>query len=199
MHFPMSTFSWWCDRKGEINSTRSGLRRVGRRARVLFLSVLARGALCFKPAACGPAMEWLSSQWESRDREALPWNRRRAHWMLATVLWQVFFFFWPGPCLKTLLILLQFCFCFMFWLFGHKAWGWDFSSPTRQWACTPALEGKAVTTGAQGKFRCVWFWVWWDQWGTSGRSLGQKKQATFWIWGLSCLGSPVTWDTALEC
>ena len=47
--------------KEEINSTRSGLMRVGRRARVPFLSVLA---LCFKPAAYGPAMEWLlSGQW----------------------------------------------------------------------------------------------------------------------------------------
>ena len=29
----------------------------------------------------------------------------------------------PGPFLKSLLNLLQYCFCFMFWFFGHEACG----------------------------------------------------------------------------
>ena len=32
-----------------------------------------------------------------------------------------FFFVWCGPFLKSLLNLLQYCFCFMFLVFGHKA------------------------------------------------------------------------------
>ena len=32
-----------------------------------------------------------------------------------------FFFFWHGPFLKSLLNLLQHCFCFMFWFFDGKA------------------------------------------------------------------------------
>ena len=32
-------------------------------------------------------------------------------------------FFWCGPFLKSLLNLLQYCFCFMFWYFGHEACG----------------------------------------------------------------------------
>ena len=34
-----------------------------------------------------------------------------------------FFFFWCGPFLKSLLHLLQYCFCFMFWCFGQEAYG----------------------------------------------------------------------------
>ena len=34
-----------------------------------------------------------------------------------------FFFFWCGPFLKSLLNLLQYCFCFMFWFFGCQACG----------------------------------------------------------------------------
>ena len=35
-----------------------------------------------------------------------------------------FFSFWCGPFLKSLLNLLQYCFCFMFWFFGSKE-SWD--------------------------------------------------------------------------
>ena len=43
-----------------------------------------------------------------------------------------FFFrsFWCGPCLKSSLNLLQYCFCFMFWFFWPLGM-WDLSSPTR--------------------------------------------------------------------
>ena len=60
------------------------------------------------------------------------------------------FFFWCGPFLKSLLSLLQHCFCLMFWLFGHKAYGilapWPGIEPA-----PPALEGEILTTGLPGK------------------------------------------------
>ena len=33
------------------------------------------------------------------------------------------FFFWCGPFLKSLLNLLQYCFCFLFWIFGCEVCG----------------------------------------------------------------------------
>ena len=49
-----------------------------------------------------------------------------------------FVLFWAGPFLKSLLNLLQHCFCSVFWLFGHKSCGIP-SSPTRDWTCTPCI------------------------------------------------------------
>ena len=45
--------------------------------------------------------------------------------------------------LKSLLNLLQYCFCFMFWFLGHKAYG--FLAPrTGIEPAPPALEGKVL-------------------------------------------------------
>ena len=45
--------------------------------------------------------------------------------------------------LKTLLNLLQYCFCFMFLIFWP--WGmWDFSSPTRDWTSTTYVGGHSL-------------------------------------------------------
>ena len=63
-----------------------------------------------------------------------------------------FFFkiFWCGPFLKSLLNLLQYCFCFMFWFFGHKACG--ILAPRPEIEPTPsAPEGEVLTTGPPGK------------------------------------------------
>ena len=50
----------------------------------------------------------------------------------------------------SLLNMLQYCFCFMFWFFGRKEnrilAPWPGIKPT-----TPALEGKVLTTGSTGK------------------------------------------------
>ena len=46
--------------------------------------------------------------------------------------------------------LLQYCFCFMFWFFGHEACGILSSRPGIKPA-TPALESKISTTGPPGK------------------------------------------------
>ena len=57
-----------------------------------------------------------------------------------------------GPFFKSLLNLLQYCFCFMFWYFGHEACGilapppWISDPP-------PALEGEVLTTGLPGKVK----------------------------------------------
>ena len=55
----------------------------------------------------------------------------------------VFFF-------KSLLNLLQYCFCFMFWLFGCDACGIPASRPGIEPALS-ALEGEVLTTGPPGK------------------------------------------------
>ena len=61
-----------------------------------------------------------------------------------------FFFFWCGPFLKSLLNLLQYCLCFAFFFFGHKACGilapWSGIEPT-----PPTLEGEILTTVPPGK------------------------------------------------
>ena len=54
--------------------------------------------------------------------------------------------FFSGPFVKSLLSLLQYCFCFMFWFLGHEVCGnltpWPGIKPTPL-----ALEGEALTTG----------------------------------------------------
>ena len=61
-----------------------------------------------------------------------------------------FFFFFlryfdAGHFLKSSLNLLQYCFCFMFWFFGHEAFPWLGIKPE-----PPALEGEVLTTGPPG-------------------------------------------------
>ena len=52
------------------------------------------------------------------------------------------------PFLKFLLNLLQYCFCFLFWIFGHKAHrGVE--------PALPVLEGEVLTTRLPGKFQGV--------------------------------------------
>ena len=59
--------------------------------------------------------------------------------------------------LKSLLHLLQYCFCFMvlFYLFVCLfvllQGTWDLSSTTRDGTHAPVLEGEVVTTGSLGK------------------------------------------------
>ena len=63
--------------------------------------------------------------------------------------WVSFFLIWT-ILKKFLMNLLQHCFCFMFWFFGHEACGilapWLEIQPTH-----PALVGKVLTTGLPGK------------------------------------------------
>ena len=77
------------------------------------------------------------------------------------------FFFWHGSFLKF--HLLQYCFCFIFWLFGHKAYGILVPQPRVQ-ATLPALEGDSLVAGSLGQphyCRCLcllgapvrWWWA----------------------------------------
>ena len=52
--------------------------------------------------------------------------------------------------LKSLLNLLQYCFCFVFWFFGHQACGILAPRPGIKPA-SPALEGEVLNTGLPGK------------------------------------------------
>ena len=73
-----------------------------------------------------------------------------------------FFFkiFWCEPFLKSLLDLLQHCFCIMFWFFCPKAHGiltpWPWIKPT-----VPALESEVLTTGPLGKCLSPWSYEYW--------------------------------------
>ena len=62
-----------------------------------------------------------------------------------------FFFFMWTIFLKSLLNLVQYCFCFLSWFFGCEARGvlvpWPGIKPT-----PPALEGEVLATGPPGKF-----------------------------------------------
>ena len=67
-------------------------------------------------------------------------------------MWTVF--------LKSLLNLLQYCFCFMFWVFGCEACGILAPQPGNE-PTPPALEGEVLTTGSPGKSQWVSFkWQW---------------------------------------
>ena len=66
-----------------------------------------------------------------------------------TFLKKIFFFF-AVEYFKSFLNLLQYCFCFMFWFFGHEACGILAPLPGIK-PTTPALEGEVLTTGLPGK------------------------------------------------
>ena len=53
-------------------------------------------------------------------------------------------FFWCGPFLKSLLNLLQYCFCFMLWFFGHKACGILAPRPGIKPVPPPAVEAQSL-------------------------------------------------------
>ena len=65
-------------------------------------------------------------------------------------------FFNVDPFLKSLLNLLQYCFCFMFWFFGLEACRILAPQPGIE-PTLPALEGVVLTTGPLGKPLYVFF------------------------------------------
>ena len=64
--------------------------------------------------------------------------------------------FWCGPFLKSLLNLLQYCFSFMFWLFGCKTYG-ILACPLGIATAPPVLEGDVLTTELPGKSQYSYF------------------------------------------
>ena len=89
----------------------------------------------------------------------LPSNRP---WCGSICIYLRFFFFKCGWFLKSLLNLLQYCFCFRFWFFSCKACENLSSSPGIKPA-PPALEGEILTTGPLEKslFSCILMDIWW--------------------------------------
>ena len=84
------------------------------------------------------------------------------------------FFFWCGPFLKSLLNLLQYCFCFMLWIFGPEAC--EILAPwPRIEPALPALEGEVLTTGPPGKSQM--FAVLSHCFGV----FGSKNELTWWL------------------
>ena len=72
---------------------------------------------------------------------------------LNPLLTSFFFFlkvFGGGPFLNSVLNLLQYCFCFKFWVLWQRCVGILLAQPGIKHA-RPALEGKVLTTGSPGK------------------------------------------------
>ena len=61
-----------------------------------------------------------------------------------------YLFIFVGHFLKSLLSLLQYCFCSMFWFFDREAYGILVPQPGIEPA-PPALEGEVLTTSMPGK------------------------------------------------
>ena len=86
------------------------------------------------------------------------WDLRlRFHFIMIFLHFFFFKIFWCGPFFKSLLNLLQYCFCFMSWFLGPKACGiltpWPGIEPAPS-----ALEGKVLVTGPPGKcHHCIHF------------------------------------------
>ena len=98
----------------------------------------------------------LSSCHQTSQARKLLWRKRLSLLFDSKVMWSKicffkdFFFFFCEPFLKSLLNLLQCCFCFMFWFFGLKPCRilvpWPGVEPA-----LPAWEGKVLVTGPPGK------------------------------------------------
>ena len=105
-----------------------------------------------KSVECETIREFLIKEWckysiweEALLISASDLDLKPSSFILLDAVWTNFFifFFGGGPLLKSLLSLLQYYFCFMFWFSGLKAHG--ISAP---WPATtvPALE-EVLTTG----------------------------------------------------
>ena len=83
-------------------------------------------------------------------------------------------FFWCGPFLKSLLNLLQHCFCYMSWFFDRGMLAlWPGIKPTPS-----ALEGKVPTAGSPGKSPGKGFWKrWCSSWGLRDQLFIKQKMS----------------------
>ena len=90
-------------------------------------------------------LEWVAIS----SSKGSSWPRDRTHISCVSCIAGRFFFttqtsgkpkIWCGPFLKSLLNLLQCCFCFMLWFFGHKACGLG----TRDQSSIPCIEKQSL-------------------------------------------------------
>ena len=124
-------------------------------ARFFFPLVVSSGRV--KGSEPKQAVEAVRSKWDqlyvgAQERPTgLTWNsegRGENKWLLHFFL----------RFLKSLLNLLQHCFCFMFWCCGLKAC--EISAPwLTMESISPASEGKVLPAGLSGKFKIPKFWT----------------------------------------
>ena len=95
------------------------------------------------------------------------------------------------PFLKSLLNLFQYCFCFMFWVFGRGMWG--LSSLTRDRTCNPCIGGQSLNRWTAREvpvylsfiLHFSWFtWegaMWWERWGDKGFFSVSCSYSSYWL------------------
>ena len=87
---------------------------------------------------CVPCIDWwIINQWTTRE----------------VPTWTIFKVF----------NLLEYCFCFLFWFFGHEACGILAPQPGMG-PVPPASEDKVLTTGPPGKSPTLIYLIWQPQW-----------------------------------
>ena len=99
----------------------------------------------------------LNTRWRE-NRE--PYTSSLVFFFLSQI-WSFFFFknfFGCGPFLKSLLNLLQYCFCFTLWVFGEEACR-VLASQSGTEPSPFALEGEVLTTGPSGKSPYTSSWM----------------------------------------
>lgn len=131
-------------------------------------------------------------------------------WFVYLSYLKLFFFFWCGLFLKSLLYLLEYCFCFVRYIYlPHCIW--DLSFPTRDRTHTPCIgrpsPNHLTTTG--WPYHTCWLvagpdWVWWQSHGLSlpelilvshcvyGEKRGRVSTSASLYWGLGravCFGT----------
>ena len=120
----------------------------------------------------------------------------RAAFSFFSPLFSFLSFFRCEPFLKTLLTLLQYCLCFLFWFFGYEACGILPPQSVIE-PVPPTLEGKVLTTGLSGKslelpFSYSPFWLCCVFVAAWGLSLIAASRFTyfggFFCWGVRALG-----------
>ena len=119
--------------------------------------IVAHGPSC--SAACGifpdQGLNLCPLHWQA-DSQQLHHQGSPNVWTLLCFIcfWFMWFFFkdffWCWLFLKSLLNLLQYCFCFLFWFFGRKACGILAPRPGIE-PSPPPLEGEVLTAGPPGK------------------------------------------------
>ena len=97
---------------------------------------------------CNPEAYLIISTITLRGRADSQWLKQYRTFYIPNLYFLKIFFYVDH--LKSLLNLLQYCFCFKFWFFGHEACRILAPRPRIE-PTSPALEGKILTSGSPGK------------------------------------------------
>ena len=103
--------------------------------------------------SCLPALGghlWVAtSKWPKSWEVTFPWGMEL---LIFFFFFKIFFFLNVDPVLKSLLNLLQYCFCFMFWFFDLLACG-VLAPPPGIKPAPPAVEGEVLIPRLPGKYQ----------------------------------------------